>query len=134
MPVGFPEMASRPAEELNAAPAWTAFQDAARRYRDDESWRARIDGGDAEAISALTRDAGLDVASDTTVRVSVNDEGTFHFILPPDPNVDLADENLYGVAGGVRASSMSSISSASTIACSCMPSTCGSVGSGGAAI
>ena len=134
MPIGFPEMASRPAEDLNAAPAWMAFQDAARRYRDDESWRARIDVGDAEAISALTRDVGLDVVSGTAIRVSVNDEETFHFILPPDPNVDLADENLYGVVGGARASSMSSISSASTLACSCMPSTCGSALCGGTAI
>ena len=136
MPIGFPEIAAWSAEYLEntgSAPAWLAFQDAARRYRDDESWRERIDNGDAEAISALMRDVELDVASDTKVRVAANGEGTFHFVLPPDPNVVLADESLPDVVGGVAASSIGSVSTSSTFACSCFPSTTGSLGTAGTA-
>ena len=117
------------AEDSESAPAWLTFQDAARRYREDEAWRARIDGGGAEAVSALMRDIGLKTAPDTTVRVKANDAGTFHFILPPDPNMDLADESLSGVAGGAQVSTLASVSSGGTFGCSCVPSTIGSAGS-----
>ena len=124
----WPESGS--AEDLESAPAWLAMQDAARRYREDESWRARIDGGEEEAISALMRDVALEkIAPDTTVRVAANDAGTFHFVLPPDPNMALEDESLSGVAGGAQASTLASVSSAGTFGCSCMPSTIGSGGS-----
>ena len=132
MPIGFPEVAAWSAEELSnteSDPAWLAFQDAARRYRDDGPWRERIDNGDAEAISALLSDVELDVASGRTVRVAANGEGTFHFVLPPDPNVTLADKSLGGVVGGVAVGTIGSISTSSTFACSCFPSTAGSVGS-----
>lgn len=111
------------AEGFESVPAWLAFQEAARRYRDDGPWRARIDGGDAEALSALMRDVALSVASDTAVRVVANDAGTFHFVLPPDPNAKMADEALAGIAGGARASSLSSVGSVATVACSTAPST-----------
>ena len=117
------------AEDFAAAPAWLAFQDAAQRYREDEAWRARIDGGEAEAVSTLMRDVALNVAPDATVRVKANDAETYHFILPPDPNMKLADESLSGVAGGARASTLGSVGSAGTIGCSTMPSTLGSAGS-----
>ena len=117
------------AEDSESAPAWLAFQDAARRYREDETWRARIDDGEAEAVSALMRAIELKTAPDATVRVKANDAATFHFILPPDPNMDLADESLSGVAGGARAGSLASVSTAATIGCSCVPSTVGSAGS-----
>ena len=116
------------AEDSEAAPAWLAFQDAARRYREDEAWRARIDDGEAEAVSALMRDIELKTAPGAAVRVKANDAGTFHFILPPDPNMALVDESLSGISGGVRASSIGSLGSASTVGCSCMPSTVGSAG------
>ncbi len=118
---------------LEAAPAWLAFQDAARRYREDEAWRARIDDGEAEAISALTRDVALDVAPDATVRVKANDAATFHFILPPDPNAHLADESLSGVAGGIRASTLASLGCAASFGCSTAPSTLSSAGSASSA-
>ncbi len=111
-----------------SAPAWLAFQDAARRYREDESWRARIDDGEAEAVSALMRDIELKAAPDAAVRVKANDAETFHVVLPPDPNMTLVDESLSGIAGGTRASSMASVTTASSVGCSCMPSTLGSAG------
>ena len=114
--------------DSEAAPAWLAFQDAARRYREDEAWRARIDDGEAEAVSALMRDIELKAVPDATVRVKANDAETFHVVLPPDPNMALVDESLSGIAGGTRASSMASVTTASTVGCSCMPSTLGSAG------
>lgn len=116
------------AEDSEAAPAWLAFQDAARRYREDEAWRARIDDGETEAVSALMRAIELKAAPDATVRVKANDAGTFHVVLPPDPNMALVDESLSGISGGVRASTIASAGSASTVGCSCMPSTLGSAG------
>ena len=114
--------------DSESAPAWLAFQDAARRYREDEAWRARIDDGEAEAVSALMRDVDLKPAPGATVRVKANDAATFHVVLPPDPNMALVDESLSGIAGGTRASSMASVTTASTVGCSCMPSTLGSAG------
>ena len=114
--------------DSESAPAWLAFQDAARRYREDESWRARIDDGEAEAVSALMRDIELKAVPDATVRVKANDAETFHVVLPPDPNMALVDESLSGIAGGTRASSMASVTTASTVGCSCMPSSLGSAG------
>ena len=121
------------AERFESAPAWLAFQDAARRYRDDGPWRERIDNGDAEAISALMRDVALNVASDTTVRVAANDEGTFHIVLPPDPNMRMADESLTRVVGGVRAGTLASVLSLGCVLCSTAPSTLTSVGSASSA-
>lgn len=121
------------AEGFESVPAWLSFQEAARRYRDDGPWRARIDGGDAEAISALMRDVALSVASDTEVRVVANEAGTFHFVLPPDPNAKMTDESLVGVAGGARAGTLSSIGTTGTFACSCAPSTLTSVSTTGSA-
>ena len=116
-------------EDFESAPAWLAFQDAARRYREDEAWRARIDDGEDEAVSALMRDVDLKPAPGATVRVKANDAETFHVVLPPDPNKALADESLSGVAGGARASTMASLGTAATFGCSCGPSTFSSAGS-----
>ena len=114
---------------LASAPEWRAWQNAAQRYRDDASWRTRLDSGDSAAISGLMVDVGLTPAPGARVSVRANDDETFHFILPPDPNAELADESLSVVAGGARASTMASSSSAGTFGCSCGPSTFGTAGS-----
>ena len=75
------------------------------------------------------RDVALSVASDTTVRGAANDARTLHFVLPPDPNVKMADESLAGVAGGVRAGALNSIGTAGAFVCSNSPSTLGNAGS-----
>ena len=111
-----------------SAPEWRAWQNAAQRYRADAPWRARIDAGDNRAISGLMVDVGLAPAPGARVSVRANDDETFHFILPPDPNIELADESLGGVVGGANASTLGSIGSAGTIGCSTVPSTLGSAG------
>lgn len=112
-----------------SAPEWRAWQNAAQRYRADAPWRARIDAGDNRAISGLMVDVGLTPAPGARVSVRANDDETFHFILPPDPNIELADESLGGIVGGANASTMASSSSAGTFGCSCGPSTFGTAGS-----
>ena len=94
---------------LESAPEWRAWQNAAQRYRDDASWRARIDAGDNRAISGLMVDVGLTPAPGARVSVRANDDETFHFILPPDPNIELADESLGGIVGGANASTLGSV-------------------------
>ena len=113
-------------EEQESDPRWLAFQHAARRYRDDAPWRARIDGGEAEAVSALMSEVALAPAPGASVRVRANDDRTFHVVMPPDPNNAIADETLSGVVGGVRAGTLGSMSTVGSMGCSCVPSSLGS--------
>lgn len=124
----FPDL-PQAAPDLESAPEWRAWQNAAQRYRGDAAWRGRIDAGDDRAISGLMADVGLAPAPGARVSVRANDDETFHFVLPPDPNAALADESLAGVVGGARASTMASAGSAGTFGCSCAPSTLGSASS-----
>ena len=119
----------RSTQKQETDPSWLAFQAAALRYRDDESWRSRIDSGDKDAMAALMADIALVPAPGARVRVRANDAGTFHFILPPDPNVPLSDDTLTGIAGGAQASSAGSLSSIGTVGCSTCPSSIGTAGS-----
>ena len=117
-----------PMGEMGADPRWAAFRAAALRYRDDPPWRARIDGGEAGAVSALMSEIDLTPAPGASIRVRANDDRVFHVIMPPDPNMEVADETLSGVVGGARAGTMSSMSSAGTAGCSTAPSTLGTAG------
>lgn len=117
-----------PMGEMGADPRWAAFRAAARRYRDDAPWRARIDDGEAGAVSALMSEIDLTPAPGASIRVRANDDRVFHVIMPPDPNMDVADETLSGVVGGARPGTMSSMSSAGTAGCSTAPSTLGTAG------
>jgi len=64
-----------------------------------------------------------------------NDDDTFHFVLPPDPNIDLKDEALSAVAGGKTTGSAGSGGSASSVStipsCASSAGTVGSVGTAG---
>ena len=67
------------------------------RYRSDPDFRSRIDGGDVtEALSELE----IDLPPGLEARVVANTDNTFHMVMPPDPNANLADEALSMVAGG----------------------------------
>jgi hypothetical protein len=58
---------------------------------------------------------GFVIPSTLDVRVVANDDDMFHFVLPPDPNIDLEDEALSAIAGGKTASSAGSASTAGTV-------------------
>lgn len=94
----------------------------AERYRTDEALRARLASSAApEALAEF----GLDAPANIEVRVAENTGDVFHFVLPPDPNTALEDENLSAVSGGLPKSSASTASSVG-----CLPST---VSTGGTA-
>ena len=86
-----------------------------RRYSEDSEFRSRMVSGDAAGVLS---EFGLDTPANMELQVSANTEDVVHFVFPPDPNVDLEDEDLSSVSGGVR---QSTASSASCIAC--LPST-----------
>ncbi len=98
-----------------------------REYREDAAFRARIDTGARDVLIGR----GFDVPSAVDVRVVANDDDTFHFVLPPDPNIDLDDEALSAVAGGKSASSAGSAGTAATA--SSVPSTASSASSASSA-
>ncbi len=66
------------------------------KYREDAGIRARVE---TDARDVLT-EHGFVIPSALDVQVVANDNDTVYFVLPPDPNTDLADETLSAVAGG----------------------------------
>ena len=97
------------------------------RYRADAALRARLAGGDYADLDA----AGLDAAVPAGMEVRVLQEtpDTKYCPLPPDPNSQLGDRALEGIAGGTsdRGSGVSTVGSAGSIGC--LPSTVSSVSS-----
>ena len=73
-----------------------ALQSLANDCRDDPELRARIDA-DPRSVFA---DRGLPFPEDADVRIVRNTDEVFHLTMPPDPNADLSDTMLEGVAGG----------------------------------
>ena len=66
------------------------------QYHDNPAFAARAQ---AEPRAVLT-EHGLNVPPDTEVCIISNTAETFNFIMPPDPNAVLADEDLSTVSGG----------------------------------
>lgn len=100
------------------------------RYRDEDALRARIDAGD---VSESLAEIGVEIPSGMEARIAVNDPGTFYFVIPPDPNVQLSDEELFSIAGGKTAGSAGTIGTAGSALCSTGASTISSAGSAGTA-
>ena len=86
--------------------------DVGSRYRSDAGFRARVDGGD---VSDLFDEFGFQPVKGIEYRFLADSADTVHFVLPPDPNVELTDEMLNAVAGGSCASTAGTIGSASSI-------------------
>lgn len=77
---------------------------------------------------------GIPIPADMEIVVVRESEDTRHMVIPPNPNVALADESLSRVTGGSSAGSASSLGSASTAGsiCTCA-STAGSAACAGSA-
>ena len=69
----------------------------------------------------VLEERGVFIPPGTELRVTANTDETYHFPLPPDPNVVLMDEDLAVVAAGTGARA-SSASTVGTLACSTGPS------------
>jgi len=81
------------------------------KYHEDAAFRAQVE---VDARDVMI-EHGFVMPSTLDVRVVANDDDTFHFVLPPDPNIDLEDEALSVIAGGKTASSAGSASTAGTV-------------------
>ena len=97
------------------------WYESTERYYGDVALRTRVGAADPEETLAQL---GITPPENMETRIVENTEDVVYFVLPPDPNAELSDESLSGVAGGATGSSAGT---ASTIGCfiSCL----GSVGS-----
>ena len=118
--------------------SYSQFQTVADRYKGDADFRTQINSASgAEVFSAFGFDFDGPVDESISVKILVDSDTVSHLVLPPDPNTELLDEKLMNVSGGGKcAGSAGSVSTASTIQCSTLPSsmssggTAGTVGSG----
>ncbi len=75
------------------------IEDAVRRVADALENDAEFRAAMREDPNAAMAARGLDEMH-VDVRVVADTEDTFHVVLPPAPNADLADDELDSVAGG----------------------------------
>ena len=73
------------------------FRTLVQRYHADPDYRRQVE---ADPVAAF-REQGMELPGDIAVRVLANTDDTFYVVLPPDPNMDLGDEILADVAGGI---------------------------------
>ena len=72
------------------------FVDFTRNYQESPDLRARAD---VEPRAVLS-EHGIQVPPNQDVRIVANTAETFHLIMPPDPNVALAEEDLAAASAG----------------------------------
>ena len=99
---------------------WSELLD---RFHEDESLRARIDGGETPEV---LREFGISIPEGMEARVVEDTDDVTHVIFPSDPNQLLSDENLTAVVGG---ETVSSAACAGTVGS--FPSCVGSLGCAG---
>ena len=68
----------------------------AQHWRGDAKLRTRAEADPRAVLS----EHGIDLVPGRDVRIAANTAETFHVVLPPDPNNELADAQLETVAGG----------------------------------
>lgn len=102
------------------------------RYDRDEALRRRIDAGDSRP---LLEAVGLeDVPVGMEIRVAPARAGVHYVVIPSDPAAALTDQELERVwAGTPGYGTAGSALSASTFACTCIPSSMGTLSSAGTA-
>ena len=98
------------------------FRALVQRYHADADYRRQVE---ADPMAAF-REQGMELPSNIAVRVLANTDDTRYIIIPPDPNMNLGDELLIPVAGGVDTAG--TIGTAGTGLCACLPSSAGTVG------
>jgi hypothetical protein len=101
------------------------IQRIAERYRAEPAFRSSLEGNARTELVSL----GLNLPEGLEVRVVANTDDVAYFVMPPDPNVELADESLLAVAGGSSAGSTGSASTISTLMS--IPGTFSSAGTAG---
>ena len=89
------------------------FVDFTRKYQESPGLRARAE---AEPRAVLS-EHGIRMPPGRDVRVVANTAETFHVVMPPDPNVALAEEDLAAVAGGFSTDSRANKTASTLISC-----------------
>ena len=84
-----------------------------RKYQESPELRARAE---AEPRAVLA-EHGIRMPPGHDVRVVANTAETFHVVMPPDPNVALAEEDLAAVAGGFSTDSRANKTASTLISC-----------------
>ena len=87
------------------------FFDFARKCQDSPELRARAETEPRAVLS----EHGIRLSPEHDVRIVANTAETFHLVMPPDPNVLLAEESLATVAGGVLGGADTNNKTASTL-------------------
>ena len=111
--------------------AW--IHDLSNKYHSDPEFRKQLDENPLEGLEEV----GFELIPGIDVQITSDTHEVRHFVLPPDPNIELADEALGTIAAGSSAGSASSASSAGTLSSFLgtvsSASTAGSVGSASSA-
>ena len=89
----------------------TQFFDFARKCQESPELRARAETEPRAVLS----EHGIRLSPEHDVRIVANTAETFHLVMPPDPNVLLAEESLATVAGGVLGGADTNNKTASTL-------------------
>ena len=84
----------------------------AQEYHDNPDVRLQAH----EDPIALLSERGMRIEGDVDVRILANTDDVFYLLMPPDPNIDLADEDLSVVAGGKSAGSAGTGGTVGTVA------------------
>ena len=100
------------------------------RYHGDADFRTRIGRGDH---ADLFKEFGHPRLDGVDYRFLADTDELVHFVMPPDPNTDLADDQLSQISGGGCASTAGTIGSASTVLTFTSISTVGSASTLGSA-
>ena len=87
------------------------FLAATLAYYEDEEFRSLTESDPYTAFATK----GFHVPPGYDLRVVSNTPDKFYVVFPPDPNIDLSDEDLSMVAGGKTASSVGTAGSASSV-------------------
>lgn len=72
-----------------------AIERLAERWRGDPEFRARAEADPKAALTA----AGFEIRTGEAV-IAADTRDTVHIVFPPDPNAELADDELTAAAGG----------------------------------
>ena len=108
---GFDPEAGERAVGMSKREAFASMLQLAEDYRESEDLRSRATEHPHEVLA----ERGFPIPSSFEVRIMENTEDVSYFVLPPDPNVLLADEDLDVAVGGKTASTAGTVATASTI-------------------
>lgn len=105
------------------------FRRIIEKFGSDPAFRAAAE----EDATDIFKAEGIVFPAGLQVKVRADTPSVMHFVLPPDPNHELADERLEAVSGGSTLGCAGSVATASTLVCACAPSSASTMSSSGTA-